>query len=401
MYDKNGADLGKTAIGAPAVDIYYGSDKAKGLLANTLKFRLALNKGTADGAVASAGVIDEKAEDWVFQYGSNRQNPDSRHPWYGGAYEASGGPYQSNYFMWEMQEEKGFADPRLRYYYKRQDLDMSDEDNFTLDCVVAETRPGWYDNAYTNAYGDEVTWPFCGGSSFTHTDALAAKGYWGRDHLNDDGTPPDGEKRTHRGAYPAAGEYDDGNAATGKDGAVENGDKTVVHTQNGGVDGGGGDGHAPLLMSANVYFMRAEAALDGLSNENAADMLETGLRTSIASVMDYSASWSPVGDVDGDGVGVVPAALAVDRYVTYVMNAYNAAADNEAKMNIIVKEHRLASFSNGIEIYNAMRRTGHPTEMRVLKTPDAGTFPRLFPYPLIFLTEHKCSVRTNLGEKIF
>ncbi|MEC8679639.1 MAG: SusD/RagB family nutrient-binding outer membrane lipoprotein [Bacteroidota bacterium] len=406
MYDEAIADLGKTAIGAPAVDIYYGSDKAKWItLANTLKFRLALNKGDAAGVAAalSAGVIDEKAEDWVFQYGSNRQNPDSRHPWYAGAYESSGGPYQSNYFMWELQEEKGFADPRLRYYYKRQDLDMSDEDNFTLDCVVAETRPSWYDNAYTNAYGDQVTWPFCGGSSFTHTDALAAKGYWGRDHLNDDGTPPDGEKRTHRGTYPAAGEYDDGNAATGKDGAVENGDKTVVHTQNGGVDGGGGDGHAPLLMSANVYFMRAEAALDGLSSENAADMLETGLRTSIASVMDYSASWSPVGDVDGDGVGVVPAALAVDRYVTYVMNAYNAAADNEAKMNIIVKEHRLASFSNGIEIYNAMRRTGHPTEMQgPMKTPDAGTFPRLFPYPADFSNLNgNAPVRTNLGEKIF
>ena len=155
-------------------------------------------------------------------------------------------------------------------------------------------------------------------------------------------------------------------------------------------------------MSANVYFMRAEAALDGLSSENAADMLETGLRTSIASVMDYSASWSPVGDVDGDGVGVVPAALAVDRYVTFVMNAYNAAA-NEAKMNIIVKEHRLASFSNGIEIYNAMRRTGHPTEMQgPMKTPDAGTFPRLFPYPADFSNLNaNAPVRTNLGEKIF
>ena len=28
MYDEAIADLGKTAIGAPAVDIYYGSDKA-------------------------------------------------------------------------------------------------------------------------------------------------------------------------------------------------------------------------------------------------------------------------------------------------------------------------------------------------------------------------------------
>ena len=31
---------------------------------------------------------------------------------------------------------------------------------------------------------------------------------------------------------------------------------------------------APLLMAANVYFMRAEAALDGYSSENAIDMLD-------------------------------------------------------------------------------------------------------------------------------
>ena len=406
MYSDAIADLNKTAIGAPAVDIFYGGDKAKWItLANTLKFRLALNKGDAAGVAAAlgAGVIDSKSEDWVFQYGSNRQNPDSRHPWYGGAYESYAGPYQSNYFMWELMEEKGFPDPRLRYYYKRQDLDMSDEDLFTLDCVVADTRPAWYDNPYTNAYGSTVTWPFCGGSSFTHTDALAAKGYWGRDHMNNDGTPPDGQKRTHRGSYPAAGEYDDGDASTGVDGAVDAGVKTVMHTQNGGVDGGGGDGHAPFLMAANVYFMRAEAALDGFSSENAADMLQLAVETSIASVMSYSAGWGPVGDVNGDGVGGTPVEMAVERYVNFVMEKFNAAADNEAKMAIIVKEHRLASFSNGIEVYNAMRRTGHPQDMQgPMKTADAGTFPRLFPYPADFSNLNaNAPVRTDLGETIF
>ena len=96
-------------------------------------------------------------------------------------------------------------------------------------------------------------------------------------------------------------------------------------------------------MSANVYFMRAEAALDGLSSENARDMLETAIRTSISSVMSYSAGWGPVGDFNGDGVGGVPETRSIDAYVNYVMNAYDAAPDNEAKMNILVKEHRLAS----------------------------------------------------------
>ena len=91
LYDEAIVDLNKTAIGTPGVDIFYGSDKSKWItLANTLKFRLALNEGNSGkiAAALSAGVIDEKSEDWVFQYGSNRQNPDSRHPWYGGAYES-------------------------------------------------------------------------------------------------------------------------------------------------------------------------------------------------------------------------------------------------------------------------------------------------------------------------
>ncbi len=399
LYNEAIADLNKTAIGKPEVDIFYGSSKAKWItLANTLKFRLALNKGDAAGisAALGAGVIDSQSEDWVFQYGSNRQNPDSRHPWYGGAYESYAGPYESNYFMWEMHEEKGIEDPRVRYYYKRQDLDMSNEDLFTLDCVVPDTRPVWYDNTYTNAYGTVVTWPFCGGSSFTTIDATNAKGYWGRDHMNNDGTPPDGQKRTHRGAYPAAGQYDDGDPLTGTFGSG------VGHTQHGGVDGGGGDGHAPLLMASNVYFMRAEAALDGLSSEDPKAMLETAIRTSISSVMSYSASWGKVGDFNGDGIGGVPTERSIDNYVAYVLGAYDAASA-EGKMNIIVKEHRLASFGNGIEIYNAMRRTGHPTEMQgPMKVQSAGTFPRLFPYPSDFSNLNKnAPVRTDLSEKVF
>jgi hypothetical protein len=156
-------------------------------------------------------------------------------------------------------------------------------------------------------------------------------------------------------------------------------------------------------MAANVFFMRAEAALDGYSSENARDMLEQAISTSISSVISYSNGWGTTGDFDGDGVGAEPTTRAIDNYITYVLDAYDAAADNEAKMNIIVKEHRLASFSNGIELYNAMRRTGHPTEMQgPMKLQDAGTFPRLFPYPADFSNLNaNAPVRTDYGETIF
>jgi hypothetical protein len=85
------------------------------------------------------------------------------------------------------------------------------------------------------------------------------------------------------------------------------------------------------------------------------------------------------------------------------MAAYDAASDSEAKLNIIVKEFRLACMGNGIEPYNSMRRTGHPLEMQPsMKAASAGTFPRLFPYPSdVTNLNANAPVRTGLGEKVF
>ena len=48
-----------------------------------------------------------------------------------------------------------------------------------------------------------------------------------------------------------------------------------------------------------------------------------------------------------------------------------------------------------------MRRTGHPTEMQgPMKLQDAGTFPRLFPYPSDFTQLNaNAPVRTDLERK--
>ena len=93
----------------------------------------------------------------------------------------------------------------------------------------------------------------------------------------------------------------------------------------------------------------------------------------------------------------------INSYVNYVLNAYDAASDSEAKLNIIVKEFRLACMGNGIEPFNSMRRTGHPLEMQSsMKAASAGTFPRLFPYPSdVTNLNANAPVRTGLGEKVF
>ena len=57
--------------------------------------------------------------------------------------------------------------------------------------------------------------PFC---APTNSASKPANGYWGRDHGNDNGIPPDGFKRTLRGVYPAGGAFDDSSFAGKVDG---------------------------------------------------------------------------------------------------------------------------------------------------------------------------------------
>ena len=385
-----------TSVGAPAIDIFYSGSKAQWTkLANTLKFRMALNTGV-DADIQSAlalGVIETDADNWVFQYGSNRSNPNSRHPWYSGAYEQGSWSYINNYYMWEFFEEKAVDDPRRRFYFKRQDLDAADEDQFTLDCVYSD-RPSHY-LQYTNAYGNLREWPFCLASSTSHINPSNARGYWGRDHGNNDGIPPDGRKRTAPGIYPAGGMYDEGNtsAMTGEG-----------HTQYSGTLGGGGDGIQPILTASMVYFMRAEAALLHGTPDDAKVMLETGIQKS----MDYVKSTS-------EAAGTVPSwidsgidgfARAVGNYKGEVTTAYDATTA-DGKLNIVVKEFRLALWGNGIEAWNAMRRTGKPvnnaggSELQWAREADMGDFPRLWPYPSDYVNLNANATQQLMTTKVF
>ena len=111
-----------------------------------------------------------------FTYGTNEVQPDTRHPAYSSDYTVNGGgTYRSISLMAYMQDKN---DPRRRYYFYRQrgttpgqDADPALE---TLQCSL-QTPPAHYDG-----------FPFCG----------LTNGYWGRDHGNDEGIPPDGFLRT-------------------------------------------------------------------------------------------------------------------------------------------------------------------------------------------------------------
>lgn len=346
--------IAELSAGGPAIstDLFYSSGDQWLKLANSLKLRYHLNTRLVGGSastinelIAGGNLITDSADDWAFNYGSNRANPDSRHPYYSDGYE-DGGPswYLSNYYMWLFFGEKETEDPRLRYYFYRQDCSEDEEDSFTLDCLTKPYPSHW-----------AAGFPFCTASyDFGDPDGEYG-GYWGRDHGDDAGIPPDDLKRTAWGVYPTGGKFDADNC---------------TQVSNMGTDGLGGAGIQPLIMSSYVYFMRAEAALMMGTSDDARAMLELGVRQSIGKVMAFGAA-------DADPA-FVPTEDAVNSYVDEVLALYDAAPD---KLEVVMKEYLLALQGQGVEGFNNFRRTCMPSNMQPTLNSDPGDYARSFWYP--------------------
>ena len=100
-------------------DLYYDGKLKWKTLANTLKLKLYNNArlagaeigvanigATINSLIANNNIIDTIEEDFQFQYGNSRFNPNTRHPLYNGQYELGGGAYIGNYIMWTMLKGK-------------------------------------------------------------------------------------------------------------------------------------------------------------------------------------------------------------------------------------------------------------------------------------------------------
>ena len=375
----------------PLEDLYYGLANvatSRGrwtTAANSIELR-ALNNAKAGAtdlgidvtaritALLNANdLIDDPTEDFQFNYGANRLNPNTRHPGYNLNYENDASGYLGNYLMWEMTQEKGFDDPRLFYYFYRQDINAQNEDIFTLSCSV-QSAPGHYASV-TSIYDDiDVTTPFC--------TAVPARGYWGRDHGDDSGIPPDNASRTVWGLYPAGGSFDVGDAAG---------------IQNDGTDGLLGAGIEPILLSSHIAFIKAEIALElGIGNAQAS--LEQAIRFSMDKVTSFG-NLDPATIVIADDLTteedneevLLEEFLAtqpqIDNYINFVNEAYTAAATNDDKLNVVMKELHISSFGNGLEVYNAYRRTGFPNNMQPSRNPNPGNFYRSAPIHILFFLQ--------------
>ena len=373
MLDDAIATLRATSdVGGPSIDQFYGGDKDSWIYAaNTMKLKIAMNMrlkdpGKLTNTLSAIGedFINDPSRDMIFRASTERNLPNSRHPFYNNAYEANDGTYMGNYFMWLMAEEKdSIRDPRIRYYFYRQTDDSRGQDVNVYSCILSDLP----DPAETPPYYTDVdeNMPYCVASD---------DGYYGRDHGNGSGIPPDGPIRTVYGLYPGGGKWDN---------------NSYEFTQNNGVDGALGEGIALLFSSSMSHMWLAEAAADGDFSGDALDLMKTGIEHNFERVREFEGK-IPQSDLDyviGTVVGtgepipastLLPADSTFTEYIAEVEKRYNASDD---KLDVVMKESYLCGYGTGYEYYNAYRRTGRPLNFQPGIDQAIGAFPRSFLYP--------------------
>jgi hypothetical protein len=127
-----------------------------------------------------------------------------------------------------------------------------------------------------------------------------------------------------------------------------------------------------VMNSAEVYFLRSEAALAGLSSENAQDMYQKGISQALSQYQ------VPAADVK-----------------TYLASAAGLLSGTvEQKLEKIIVQKFLGIFYQSNEAYAEFRRTGYP---RIWTGSDKGStngeIPRRLTYPLDEYSKNETSLK--------
>lgn len=346
------ANFNKDESFLPTNDLFYNGDESKWIkFVNTLKLKLYVQTRLVDSSVPSkindivnsGNYIQDSSEDFKFQFGTNIAAPDSRHPWFVANYGSGAGPsagrYMSNWFANTLVRNQPTRDPRLRYYYVRQTEDFSD--------ATIQSKPCVQEGVPTHYSSED---PFC----------TVAPGFWGRDHGDADGIPPDAAFRTSEGVYPQGGKFDDN--------SFTNLASTAAPTF-----GLAGAGIHPIMMSSFPQFMLAESALELGTTGSASGYLRSGMEKSISTVLDFGLP--AVTDAS-----FIPTSDEIETYIDGVISEFDTADDDE-KLNIIETQYFIALFGNGVEAYNTYRRTGKPDNLQPTILANPGPYIRSFQYP--------------------
>jgi hypothetical protein len=366
------------ADGPVPEDFYYDGDGEKWIkAANSIKKKALLNLGDFSGYNAISNYIKESADDFQFQWGTNPATPDTRHPYYGGArsesdlydddnsnYTSTGAQdYIPNWLMFKMLNgHGGLKDPRMAYYFYRQTGATPGFDGPANEEILECGLPGYF---VPQQYQSDA-YPFC---APTNGVSAAANGYWGRDHGNDNGIPPDGFLRTIRGVYPAGGTFDD---------------ESFKGQVNG--DGLAGAGITPLILSSWMHFMNAEVAVN-IGGDVKGETVK-GLTHSL--------------DKADDLGGPEMSADLKEGYLRAFNNVWEEQTTLEGRMDLWALEYFIALAGNGIDAYNSYRRNGFPRDIQPNIEPDPGSFPLSMFYPAnVASTNSNVKQKSSVTERVF
>ena len=364
LLDQAIANFNSNAAAEPEIDFYYANNYSKWVqAANTLKMKIYLQRRLVDGnavasfnAIVNSGNYIQNTEDdfqWNWPATSPSQ-PDTRHPRYGISYQDTGAnEYMSNWLMDLMDTTD---DPRIRYYFYRQSSEVpgatgvppNEED---LNCSLQAPPQHYLDGGFTFCWLDN--------------------GYWGRDHGDSEGIPPDGLKRTAYGTYPIGGKFDDSSF------------DAVSSTA-----GAGGTGVTVLLSAFNVDFMKAEMAMAQNNPTAARDFMLDGFDKSMAKVQAFL-----IGREAGADIAFEPSPAEIAAYRA-IISANFDAADANGKWDVLGEQYWIAHFGNGVDPYNFYRRTLFPTTLQPNREPNPGTFIMSMYYP-----SNSVNTNSNISQK--
>ncbi|MGB6151365.1 MAG: SusD/RagB family nutrient-binding outer membrane lipoprotein [Pricia sp.] len=370
LLDEAIANFRMEVVNEPLNDFYYNGNWENWIKAcNTLKMKIYLQRRLVDAnaitefenIVASGDFIDETSEDFQFQWGSKAVQPDVRHPRYADNYLTDGGAdYLPNWLMNYMSLNN---DPRIRYYFYRQTNAVPGQEippnEETISCSLEPTPQHYIDGGFT----------FC----------TLPDGYWGRDHGQNAGIPPDGFLRTIYGVYPSGGKFDDNSFEGLSVGS-----------------GGGGAGVTPILLASWVDFMQAEVAMLDNDFETSKTFLLSGVEKSVAKVLTFGAL-----DSGANEEGFRPTGGQIASHLSDIESRFDAATTIDGRFDIIAEEYWVALFGNGTDAYNFYRRTGYPTTLQPNLEPpgQTGGFIRSLQYPAIFVNNNS-SVQQKSDQSV-
>ncbi len=371
-----------TASLQPANDLYYSNKKESWIkLINSLKLRYFVqtrlvqpvaSKDSINALLVIDKFISNASEDFQFQYGKNVTSPDSRNPTYVDCYTTSGvgngsipafSNYLGTYGMNKLRSEGN--DPRWRFLIYRQ-ASVSSATTDDMPCTGG-TSPSNYQTADL----------FCNDGVF-----------WGRNHGDPAGIPPDTKKRTTWGLYPVGGSFDQ--------------NKLVDVTKDLGALGAG---VFPMITSSIVRLYRLEAALTLSTSDKGTEttLLSDAMDGFSTKLLNFKTviAFSGIIDTSSTVFRSGGYAIMMKKYITDIKVSFDAAND-AGKLKIAVNELYKCSWGNGMEVYNTYRRTGYPDNLQPTLTTNPGVFPRSMYYPQEAVLYNKnITQKLDLAQRVF